>query len=221
MSVVLNETDLSKALDKVQAYMAASEKTDDGPTMQEFEALQYSLRDRDGEVGEHLDSVYAQLENVRQGLYALDSDRAKDRKTMLKLAQRLYDLIQQAKGKDIQDDASPYQGAATMAKSLFPTASRPVQIALTRKVIEWFGPKGGQQVAYDRELCAKMRLHKSITLDEEKRWRQYGLLHDRVDITNPKAMPQQEYYAPPTQAASFVNSLCPLMQSHLARKLGL
>jgi hypothetical protein len=49
-------------------------------------------------------------------------------------------------------------------------------------VIEWFGPSGGQAVAYDRELCAKMRLHKSITLDEEKRWRQYGLLHDRVGL---------------------------------------
>jgi hypothetical protein len=221
MSVLLDEVALNKALSKVEAHLNASEEQDDNPSMDDFDALQQAMMDRHGKVSEDVSTLYNQLAHCRTALFAMHTSRVKDRAMMLKLMQRLYREIQAAREDDAEDEASPYEGAASLTKAIAPNASRPVQVALTRKVVEWFGPRGGQAVAYDRELCAKMRLHKSITLDEEKRWRQFGLLHDRVDITNPKAMPDNQLYVPPTQAESFVRSLCPLMQSALARKMGL
>jgi hypothetical protein len=60
---------------------------------------------------------------------------------------------------------------------------------VTAWVVKSFGPRGGQQIAYDRELCAKLRLTKSLTPDEEARWKDFGRLPDRIDVRNPQPQP--------------------------------
>jgi hypothetical protein len=44
---------------------------------------------------------------------------------------------------------------------------------------------GGQRVPYTSELCARLRLNKALTQSEERHWKQYGLLPDRINTQDP------------------------------------
>ena len=165
MPVVLNENDLNKALAKLDAQLAPKES----PSVEDFDSLAEDMVERDSMQTVRLGQLYTQLQHVRQALYALDSGQTTDRKRMLTLATELYNTIQRTRASEAEDEPSPYEGAARMAKSLAPTASRPVQMALARRVVEFFGPNGGQKVAYNRDLNVKLRFRKASSLDEEGR----------------------------------------------------
>jgi hypothetical protein len=218
MSVLLDEVALNKALSKVEAHLNASEEQDDSPSMDDFDALQQAMMDRHGKVSEDVSTLYNQLAHCRTALFAMHTSRVTDRAMMLKLMQRLYREIQAAREDDAEDEASPYEGAASLTKAIAPNASRPVQVELTRRVINWFGPSGGQAVKYDRELCARLRFRKAISLEEEGRWKQFGLLHDRVDIKNPQAMPDEAYWAAANRGPGIVGQLPLLAIAHMARQ---
>src|SRR5262249_1488320 len=68
---------------------------------------------------------------------------------------------------------------ATMAQAL----------PITKAVVQAFGPRGGQAVPFSRELCARLRLCKSITPDEEARWQQFHRLPDHIRLSSPQARP--------------------------------
>jgi hypothetical protein len=68
-------------------------------------------------------------------------------------------------------------------------------LEVTKAVVQAFGSRGGQRVPYDRELCAKLRLAKSLSPDEERRWQQFGRLPDHVSIQNPQPSPHWQHDA--------------------------
>jgi hypothetical protein len=74
-------------------------------------------------------------------------------------------------------------GVAALAKSLLPPGtSLADQVRAAQLLKSWFGSNGGQQVAYSSELCSRLRLSKSITSEQEARWRRSGRLPDWINV---------------------------------------
>ena len=89
---------------------------------------------------------------------------------------------------------SRHAGVAALAKALLP-ANTPMaeQIRAAQILKSWYGEKGGQAVQYTPELCAKLRLSKSITSEQESRWRKSNRLPDWVNVDDPSRNAKVEW----------------------------
>jgi hypothetical protein len=101
-----------------------------------------------------------------------------------------------------------------VASFLPPHATMAKAQQVTAWVYRSFGPRGGQQIAYDRALCARLRLTKSLSPDEEQRWRDFGRLPDHVNVQAPR--PQAHVIAEQDRQMRIASMLASLNVSPLA-----
>ena len=79
-----------------------------------------------------------------------------------------------------------HAGVAALTKSIMPRGSNREELVKAAQVLKrWFGQNGGQPRPYSAELASRLRLAKAISLDEERRWKLYGRLPERIDVTTP------------------------------------
>jgi hypothetical protein len=224
MPVVLDEVDLNKALAKLDAALTGG----NAPSSADLAALEKDIATRDARQtdrssrhGMQLAELSTQLAHIRKAVFALHDGQVGTRQLLLKAVSKLYRAIEGLRDTETVEDASPvpYEGAIRLTKALAPTASRPVQTALAKQIITWFGPNGGQKIPYERELCFKLRMHKSISFEEERRWQRHGILPDRVDTKAPTAMPENDYWAQADRGAR-IRNLPLLALAHLTHQTG-
>ena len=81
-------------------------------------------------------------------------------------------------------------------------------------VVKSLGARGGQAVPFDTELCARLRLCKSLTPEEETRWRNFHRLPDHVNVQAPR--PQAHVIAEQDRQMRIASMLASLNVSPLA-----
>ena len=185
-----------------------------------LDALQDRITAGDMSRWEMQDHVASLQQAVRQTYH----DGRNNRKTVAKLAWMVDRLGKALLGlARRQTPTNPALPLAQLTKALTPGLSHAEQVRAAAILKSWFGARGGQPIAYNRELCAKLRLCKAISPAEEARWYKWNRLPDDIDLANPapRASVEQERQASVmTQAALAGFNPSPLAAGfgHLAKR---
>jgi hypothetical protein len=145
---------------------------------------------------QHMSSrqLRGQVGSMQKAIATVYQDGRANRRAVRSLAQAFDRLCQGLLALERKTPPSPLTKAVA---EFLPAEGVPFSKALevTKAVVQAFGPRGGQRVPYDRELCATLRLCKSLSPDEERRWQQFHRLPDHVNIQNPQASPHWQHDA--------------------------
>jgi hypothetical protein len=165
------------------------------------------------------DRVQDDLDEVKSVVKALYQARRGDRRSIVRLAKaldRVCDMVRPVR------PTSRYGGVAQLAKSVVPQGLAPSEQVRAAQILKsWFGERGGQQVPYTSDLCARRRLNKAITQEEERRWQSYHRLPDRINTQDPTQNAKAEWQNPrELQMLHFLASggISPLVMPSLVRR---
>jgi hypothetical protein len=185
-----------------------------------LDALQARITDGNIDRWQLQDTVAGMQKAIRHAYH----DGRHNRRVVAKLAWMVDRLGKALLGlAKRQTPANPALPLAQLTKSV--TAglglSHAGEVRAAALLKSWFGAKGGQSVKFDRELCAKLRLAKALSMDEENRWRKYQRLPDDVDIHHPQ--PRASVEASRNVSVEVQQVLAglgasPLVFPHLARR---
>jgi hypothetical protein len=140
------------------------------------------------------DEAREDMGEMREVVKSIYQESRGNRKAIVRLARavdRIADMVQPVR------KSSRYMGVAQLTKALVPPGlSSAEQVRAAEILKSWFGASGGKRVPYSTQLCATLRLTKSISQDQERRWKAYGVLPDWVDTVDPARNAKVEWQSP-------------------------
>jgi hypothetical protein len=129
--------------------------------------------------------VQRRMDALQDTIAELYREERSNRKDVVTLA-KSFDKLCVGLASLAERQPSKHDGLAQLTKALLP-AGTPLaeQVRAAQLLKSWYGASGGREVAYSADLYSKLRLTKSITSEQEGRWKRTGRLPDWVNVADP------------------------------------
>jgi hypothetical protein len=172
----LTDTDFQDALGELEDKLLGHDRL-----RKSVAGLEADVDDLRGEVTARASSHDAELARLHRKIADL-ANRGVSVDHMYEALARLWRDVHHERAEAQMDAEEPDELTKSVASFLQPGDTRAHAQRVAQWVVKSFGRRGGQRLAYDRELASQLLCTKSITREEHQNWKTFGRLPDGVGL---------------------------------------